>query len=186
MVSYGRKEMRNGRADLDEVTIASPCRASWEKMVGDEKMRFCHQCQLHVYNLSAMDLEEAADLISRNDDRLCIRFYRRKDGTILTRDCPAGLRAQERKKGLFATAIAAAGSTLALLTCFRPQPHMGDSAPRPVVTEKATPKSRLAGPGIALYREPLTEVVGQYSSPNWDKPDSTHDRQRPPGFEADP
>jgi len=40
-----------------------------------------------------MTREEAEDLIRRTDGRLCVRFYKRRDGTILTKNCPVGLRA---------------------------------------------------------------------------------------------
>src|SRR3954468_19597841 len=78
---------------LDQVRVASPCPARWEDMEGDERRRFCGQCQLHVYNLSAMTRAEATALVSGTEGRLCAGFYRRADGTILTRDCPVGLRA---------------------------------------------------------------------------------------------
>jgi hypothetical protein len=60
-------------------------------MTGDEQIRFCPQCQLNVYNLSAMPREEAEAIVrQRETARVCIGFYRRPDGTILTRDCPVG------------------------------------------------------------------------------------------------
>ena len=66
-------------------------------MHGDERVRFCDQCELHVYNLSAMTRREAERLITSSEDRLCIRFHRRADGTILTQNCPVGLRALKRR-----------------------------------------------------------------------------------------
>ncbi len=82
---------------LSHVKIASPCTADWEGMVGDARRRFCGQCELNVYNLSDMTRREAEDLITRTEGRLCVRFYRRADGTILTKDCPVGLRALKRR-----------------------------------------------------------------------------------------
>ena len=61
-------------------------------MIGDERARFCGQCELNVYNLSAMSTLEAESLIARTEGRLCVRYYRRKDGSIITQDCPVGLR----------------------------------------------------------------------------------------------
>jgi hypothetical protein len=60
-------------------------------MEGDERIRFCSGCRLHVYNLSAMDLGEAAETLLEHEGRLCVRFYRRRDGTILTTDSPVGV-----------------------------------------------------------------------------------------------
>ncbi len=53
-------------------------------MIGGDRVRFCGQCQLNVYNLSAMSRYEAESLIARTEGRLCVRFFRRKDGSILT------------------------------------------------------------------------------------------------------
>ena len=81
---------------LDQVRIASPCSMSWSAMHGDDKVRFCDQCRLHVYNLSAMTRAEAERTIREKEGRLCCGFYRRQDGTIMTRDCPVGLAAARR------------------------------------------------------------------------------------------
>jgi hypothetical protein len=62
-----------------------------------ERIRHCSQCQLNVYNLSAMTRAEAEALVGRAEGRLCVRFYRRADGTILTQNCPVGLRALKRR-----------------------------------------------------------------------------------------
>ena len=82
---------------LPRIEIATPCDASWDDMAGDERKRFCQQCELHVYNLAAMTEQEAVQLIEETQGRLCGRIYRRKDGTVLTQDCPVGLRAVRRK-----------------------------------------------------------------------------------------
>src|SRR5947209_13558632 len=82
---------------LDGVRVAAPCRADWEKMVGDERMRYCGQCSLHVYNLSGMTRKEAEALVANTEGSLCVRFYRRADGSVLTRNCPVGLRALKRR-----------------------------------------------------------------------------------------
>jgi len=74
-------------------------------MIGSERMRFCGQCSLNVYNLSGMTRSEAEHLIARNEGRLCVRFYRRRDGSIITKDCPVGLRAIRRRVSYVARAI---------------------------------------------------------------------------------
>lgn len=77
---------------LDQITIAAPCSARWEDMEGDDKSRHCDQCDLQVHNIAAMTRAEAESLIRSADGRLCARLYRRPDGTVLTEDCPVGLR----------------------------------------------------------------------------------------------
>jgi hypothetical protein len=89
---------------LEHVRVAAPCPADWEKMVGDERTRYCDRCSLHVYNLSGMTRREAEALVTSAEGRLCVRFYRRADGTILTRNCPVGLSALKRRAAHVATA----------------------------------------------------------------------------------
>jgi hypothetical protein len=98
---------------LDHVRIAAPCKADWNQMIGDERVRFCGQCSLNVYNLSSMTKSDAESLIARNEGRLCVKFYRRFDGSIITRDCPVGLRAIRRRVSCVAKAISS--SVLGLL-----------------------------------------------------------------------
>ena len=75
---------------LANVRVAAPCSARWADMTGDARTRFCAGCQKHVYNLSEMTAEAAANLVREKEGRLCVRFYRRADGTLLTADCPVG------------------------------------------------------------------------------------------------
>src|ERR1022692_3548084 len=77
---------------LKNITIAAPCPTSWDKMRGDEQVRYCEQCKQNVYNLSEMTASEAVELIQHTEGRLCVQFYRRPDGTVITTDCPGGLR----------------------------------------------------------------------------------------------
>ncbi|HJX91453.1 MAG TPA: hypothetical protein VJ372_13215 [Pyrinomonadaceae bacterium] len=93
---------------LDHVRIAAPCKAVWDNMFGDERVRFCGQCNLNVYNLSEMTKSDAELLVARTEGRLCVRFYRRTDGSILTRNCPEGLRALKRRLSRVASAVGTA------------------------------------------------------------------------------
>jgi len=90
---------------LDNVRVASPCPANWDDMNGNEKMRFCSQCQLNVYNLSGMTRREAEELITNAEGRLCVRYYKRADGSIITQNCPVGLQALKRRVSRAATAF---------------------------------------------------------------------------------
>lgn len=80
---------------IDDVQIASPCSVTWDDMDGDDKVRHCYQCKLNVYNVAAMEHREAVELLGLRDD-ICIRLFRRKDGTVITRDCPIGLKVMKR------------------------------------------------------------------------------------------
>ena len=70
-------------------------------MPGTDRVRTCADCALNVYNLSEMTTREARALIRQHEGRLCVRLYRRPDGTVLTRDCPEGIpsAATERRRG---------------------------------------------------------------------------------------
>lgn len=100
------------RRSLDMIKVASPCNVSWETMKGDDQVRFCGQCQLNVYNLSTMNLDQISSLLEKKEGRTCVRFYRRADGTVITDDCPVGLRRVRRKMALVATAVAGLFATV--------------------------------------------------------------------------
>ena len=84
--------MLNDDALVQKLYIAAPCDVPWDGMEGDNRTRFCAQCKLNVYNIAEMSTKEAASLIRTNEGRLCLRLYQRKDGTIITDNCPVGLR----------------------------------------------------------------------------------------------
>jgi hypothetical protein len=107
--AYGR------RLELEDLRVASPCKADWGKMMGDDAVRFCSSCQKNVYNLSGMTRDEAMGLIRQNEGgEICVRMYRRADDTVITGDCPEGARRKRRRLALLGAgggvAMAAAAS----------------------------------------------------------------------------
>jgi hypothetical protein len=104
----GETVMAKYSSPLDHVRVAAPCSADWDAMIGTPQKRFCSQCRLNVYNLSGMTRREAEHLIAGAEGRLCVRFYRRADGTILTENCPVGLRALKRRLSRIKSAIGSA------------------------------------------------------------------------------
>lgn len=90
---------------LDNVHIAAPCSADWNEMNGDEQVRYCSGCRLNVYNLSEMTTREAKKLLIEREGRLCVRFYQRTDGTIITQNCPRGIAAIKRRLSRTAAAV---------------------------------------------------------------------------------
>lgn len=95
---------------LDNVSVASPCDASWDEMKGTNRVRHCAACDKKVFNLSGMTRREAEVLLVSTQGRLCVRYFRRKDGTILTQDCPVG--AQKLAKRMKLAAWATAGAAV--------------------------------------------------------------------------
>lgn len=90
---------------LDNIKIASPCPADWNEMYGDDCKRFCSECKLNVYNISNMTRQEAESFLINSEGRVCVKFYRRKDGTVLTKDCPVGWQKLKRKVSRVSTAV---------------------------------------------------------------------------------
>ena len=97
--------MRNFNNPLDNIRIASPCPANWDEMFGDDRKRHCGECKLNVYNLSGMTRREAKDLLVNSEGRLCVRYFRRADGTMLTKNCPVGWAAVKQRVSRVATAV---------------------------------------------------------------------------------
>jgi len=108
---------------LDDVRVAAPCAVGWDTMTGDERVRRCGECKLDVYNLSGMTREEAEELIASRIGRLCVRFYRRSDGTILTADCPVGSTRRQRRRLVAATAAGGLAVGAAALWGTTPEPE---------------------------------------------------------------
>jgi hypothetical protein len=55
-------------------------------MVGDERVRYCPDCKLDVYNFSTMSDEDVERIVSRREQQLCARVRQRPDGTVMTRN----------------------------------------------------------------------------------------------------
>ncbi|HEY0076992.1 MAG TPA: hypothetical protein VGB77_23100 [Abditibacteriaceae bacterium] len=86
---------------LDNLHIATPCRADWERMEWEDeegRVRFCRTCEKNVYNISLMSRAEALDLIRAKEGQLCLRLAKRKDGTLITNDCPVGQSKRQTKR----------------------------------------------------------------------------------------
>jgi len=158
---------------LEHVRVAAPCPADWGRMTGDERVRFCGQCNLHVYNLSGMTRAEAETLVTNAEGRLCVRFYRRADGTILTRNCPVGLRAVKQRvsRTLSAalTAVVSFFAGLGIVESLKPAPAprgvqvMGAIARPFTQGEMAIPPTLApeATPPIVVGALVVDEVVGR-------------------------
>lgn len=139
---------------LDDIRVASPCHERWDAMTGDEQARFCGSCKKNVYNLSAMTREAAEALVRSKEGDLCVRYFRRTDGTILTADCPVGVR---RKR---VQLVAAAGAVTALTAgavafAFA---QMGSAAPTITAPTIAAPR---VAPPVTAAPLPLEEIQGQ-------------------------
>ena len=166
--------------NLTNIRIASPCPVEWEKMVGDERVRHCAECNLNVYNLSAMTKLQVKELIEDSGGKqLCGRLYRRADGTVLTQDCPWSLRALARKVSHLGASVLAAvmGVTVAMArnkprpaTCECSQSQQKDSGLKVIVVDQhgaLIPKAAINVEGKSM-KEPITGLTGP--SGEWTQP----------------
>jgi hypothetical protein len=133
--------MTADRSVLDRISIASPCSADWNQMVGDDRKRFCAQCKLHVHDLGAMTTAEALELLrAAGQGRVCARFHRRADGKVMTRDCPVGLR--QRMRRAWSCVAAAFAAVLSFAGCRGSSPTANGE---PGNTPTTTPEPRRMG-----------------------------------------
>jgi hypothetical protein len=72
--------------------VVEPCTYGWENMEGTDKVRFCKECKLNVYNVADMTEEEVGTLLDSKSERTCVRLRQRSDGTVYTDNCPYKLR----------------------------------------------------------------------------------------------
>lgn len=103
---------------LQNVKVAAPCSASWDAMseVDGDKVHFCDGCKKNVYNLSALTQNQAEGLLRKHEGHLCVRYFQRTDGTILTQNCSVGLAAVRAK--MIARSKTAAFLTASLVAAF--------------------------------------------------------------------
>jgi hypothetical protein len=155
--------MSRYQSPLDNIRIASPCSADWNEMYGNDRMRHCGDCKLNVYNLSGMSRDEAENLVMNAEGRLCVRFYRRPDGTIITENCPVGwakvkARAKVYVTAAFSLVMAMLGSLfiVSLLSRKTVPAEVGVLAAKPTPTP--TPKVRMTMGAVANNTN--TEVKG--------------------------
>ena len=85
---------------VDRIEIQTPCTVPWDSMYGDERIRHCGSCDKNVYNVAEFTRAQALELIARHEP-VCLRIYRRPDGTVVTNDCWSRLRAA-RRRGMWA------------------------------------------------------------------------------------
>lgn len=157
---------------LDTLRIASPCNEPWENMVGDERSRFCGRCEKDVHNVSAMTRVEAEALLESVASSICVRMYQRTDGTILTADCPVGVRKKRVKRLFLATVGGGLAAAAGALAFWRYEEHvvMGDMAE----TRGGTEMREVAGGATPIVEQgkPM-EPMGVYVAPQFATPPGT-------------
>jgi hypothetical protein len=97
---------------LNNLSVNSPCSADWNAMIGNEQVRFCDHCSLHVHNLSLITRNQAERLIAGSNGRLCVRYYQDPAGRPLT--LPLGSKLHHIGKRVSRIAAGAFTATLSI------------------------------------------------------------------------
>ena len=177
-----------GKRRLEILDVKEPCTEDWGAMSGDDRSRHCAVCEQSVYDLSEMKEEDVVQLLSR-PGRVCVRFFRRADGRVTTKDClPFRVRAARAvARGTLRGAARLASATLALLVLL----GFGSLAgldPLGWVDRNLLGRTMGEPPAIAgavpVY-EPPEEVMGEMEMPVVHLPEET-DRSESPTSEEPP
>jgi hypothetical protein len=151
---------------LDELRVAAPCNVPWDAMKGDDRARDCAKCEKTVYNISSMTRAEAEDFLAARGATACVRFFRRTDGTIMTSDCPVGVKRRRRKLAIAAGALAGVAGAAGVAATMVSTTTQGK-----VVVEQG---------GVALPRDPYIELKGQVVLTPADQDEAQGTRKRSP------
>jgi hypothetical protein len=139
-------------------------------------------CRLNVFNLSGMTREEAEALIRSKEGRLCVRFFKRDDGTVLTQDCPVGFPARARRSLAVALASVSALASAVTLGAFGYlwEQNQVKSTVEPI---QRPPVEHLMGKiAIRPNRAPAPAPAvpgrrgGEWTMGDTEAPESTHDK----------
>lgn len=130
---------------FDRITIPAPCDADWDSMRGNDQVRFCEHCNLHVNNLSSMTRRDAMRLVAGSRGRLCIRYVQRPGDGEITKDSAKLHLISRRVSRIAAGAFSA---TLGLTT---------------VAAQTGSPKSDLAAASLMSTTSPRPEIGGTIS-----------------------
>lgn len=150
-----------------QIPIEEPCHQDWEQLRGDERRRFCSQCDKHVHNLSAMTKAQAQALLER-EPKLCVIYkYDEHDELVFepepTRD---QLQLQGARKLLAAAALAV---PMLLAACDEPAPPQAlPVATSPIRIEEGG--ARLAPPASLALEATSTQGASRAPAPPQPQP----------------
>jgi TonB family protein len=151
---------------LNQAFIETPCESSWDKMTGNDSVRFCSQCSLNVYNIANLTDKEAEAVFAkgREQGRVCARLYRRPDGTIMTDNCPRSLRKiRDASRWLKTKIVAGFALTLSLFTPAQAEEAKKNQGKNP--TQKDSAKATLGDVSVPQKAEPLPAKMGEVYLP---------------------
>ena len=154
--------MPKSNRSFDRMIIPAPCDADWDSMIGNDRVRCCEHCDLHVTNLSALTKQEAMRLVARSEGRLCVRFVRRIDGSVLSKQMPQKLHRISRRVSRLA-----AGAFSATLSLSSAAAQTTNSQSRPAAVSEQSCRSSALAPAyrvlLAIRRAPSSRALRLHS-----------------------
>lgn len=121
-------KIRKQRSSLQTVRIPSPCPMRWPNLVGDDRTRFCANCNRKVHNLSAVTRNEAESILAQQEN-VCVAFVADRNGNVVTSDRPVSADLS-RRQSLWLMVVAVASTLLSLVgSAHADQPDRSDRAP---------------------------------------------------------
>ena len=102
---------------LQRLAVKSPCSQDWGSMIGNDRVRFCEHCSLHVQNISEMTRAEALRLARRSNGRICVRYNLSPSQEIVTRR-PGSRRINQIGRRVSRIASGAFSATLSVSSAF--------------------------------------------------------------------
>lgn len=138
------------------VTVAAPCPVAWADMVGDERVRYCRQCDQQVFDTAAMTTAEVEALIATvyAGGRVCARLHRRPDGTLITRDCREARRRRAQAARRLVAVAGVVGAGLGFVLAVLPAPVARTLSVEPGAASPACAVTASAAPAPADERAP--------------------------------
>jgi hypothetical protein len=145
------------------ISIATPCHVDWATMSGTGAVRHCGSCRKQVYNLSEMAEAEAEALLAAGEE-LCVRYYYRPDGTIVTSRCePARRSTGSPARAGMAAALATSAAFAGITTAVEPAERTAEVSDQRVLVAMGGLRLKIKQPD----GQPVSDVP---SDPVWDEP----------------
>lgn len=110
---------------IDEIKIDTPCKALWDEMRGTDAVRWCGRCRRDVYDLACMTQDEITALFARAEQMPCVRLRKRRDGRVVTANCPKASRTNRIARVITAGALCGAAAGIAASTPMTGMPRLG-------------------------------------------------------------
>ena len=157
------------RHRLNVLRVDDPCPVPWESLEGLGPMRFCGICDRNVYDLSAMTIEEARELLTLFEGSACVRMRQRADGTLVSQEC-GDARARARRRALLGRMARGAVAAAAVAAVFGVAAHAMEERPAgPLRFEVRTEGSHVMGEMSVTPTAPGTAWVDPETLPALDR-----------------